>query len=242
MSPPHSIITKGLRGGGGSVYILSLHPSLVQNFPQNFIFKHLYSSLEESNRASYSHKWMENVTFYPDLQRLVKQRRRYNNNNNITNNISSLETVGLRVPAQYIRDSLCSMSAIQATIVFLLDVLQLLMLFVRMLTYLEPKRFLLIMFYNCTFIINKMLIVFNINLCTYFFFHRIMVGVISLLSQRYRQPCFVFCLCACVCFVSLFACAFFINGLWTVNKQGFELNYPRGLSLLFTGLLSSLEY
>jgi hypothetical protein len=51
---------------------------------------------------------------------------------------SVLETVGLRVPALYTTDfELCSMYVPQAKIVLLLDALQLLILFARMLAYLD---------------------------------------------------------------------------------------------------------
>jgi hypothetical protein len=60
-----------------------------------------------------------------------------------------LETVGLGVPALYIRDSLCSISALQVKI-GPLDMLQLLMLFEGALLYLEPKLFPSIICYNDT--------------------------------------------------------------------------------------------
>jgi hypothetical protein len=52
---------------------------------------------------------------------------------------------------------LCSVSVHQVKFVLLLDALQLIMLFVGMLTYLERKRHLLIIFYTGTFLIIKML-------------------------------------------------------------------------------------
>jgi hypothetical protein len=61
-----------------------------------------------------------------------------------------LETVGLRVPVRYINTFLCSVPAPIMKIV-LLDALQLLMLFVRTLTYLEPELIVLIIFYNYAF-------------------------------------------------------------------------------------------
>jgi hypothetical protein len=41
------------------------------------------------------------------------------------------------------------------------------MLFVEMLTYLEPELFLLIIFHSGTFVIIKILIVFDRNICVY---------------------------------------------------------------------------
>jgi hypothetical protein len=60
-----------------------------------------------------------------------------------------------------------SMSALQVKIVLFLDVFQVLMLFVRVLMYLEPKLFHLIILYSGTPIIIKVLIVFSMNV---FFF------------------------------------------------------------------------
>jgi hypothetical protein len=54
------------------------------------------------------------------------------------------------------------------------------MLFVGTLTYLEPKLFLLIIFYSGTFLTIKTLIVFNKNIYIHIFCHRIMVGMIAL--------------------------------------------------------------
>jgi hypothetical protein len=59
------------------------------------------------------------------------------------------------------------MSALQVKIALLLDALQMLMLFVGTLTYLEPKPFLLIIFYDNTSLIIKILIVFNKNVRIY---------------------------------------------------------------------------
>lgn len=73
-----------------------------------------------------------------------------------------LETAGLRHPAWHIRDfsffDVCSSKKI------LLVALQLLMLFVRILTYFEPKLFLLITFCNGTFLSVRMLIIFSMNI------------------------------------------------------------------------------
>jgi hypothetical protein len=79
--------------------------------------------------------------------------------------------------------------------------LQLLMLFLGMLMYLEPKLFLLIIFYNLYLFINYK----NFNCTQYLFmyvsFHCIMVGMTAqiewLLSKCCMLPCFV---CVCVCF------------------------------------------
>jgi hypothetical protein len=69
------------------------------------------------------------------------------------------------------------MFALQVKTVLLLDVLQLLILFVGMLTYLEPKRFLLIIYHNGTFNYK------NINcIQEECFFYRIMAGVIVLME------------------------------------------------------------
>jgi hypothetical protein len=91
-------------------------------------------------------------------------------------------TVGLKVPDRYTcsKDIPFSVSAFLIKITFLLEVLQLLMLFVWTLTYLEPKFFTYIIFYTGTFLIIRILIVFNINSFIYFFPHRIMVGTIAL--------------------------------------------------------------
>jgi hypothetical protein len=53
---------------------------------------------------------------------------------------------------------LCSVSALLVKIALVLGALQLLMLFVETLKYLEPKLFLLIIFYNDGFLIVKILI------------------------------------------------------------------------------------
>jgi hypothetical protein len=70
------------------------------------------------------------------------------------------------------------MSAFQAKIALLLSALQLLMLFVGTLMYLEPKLFFLIIFYSGTFLIIKILIAFNMYV--YIFYRRIMVDVTAL--------------------------------------------------------------
>jgi hypothetical protein len=80
---------------------------------------------------------------------------------NISSKLSPLfETAAHHAPAWYIRDfsefSVCCSSKN----CHLLNVLQLLLMFVGMLTYLEPELFLLIMFYNGTFLIGNVLIVF----------------------------------------------------------------------------------
>jgi hypothetical protein len=76
---------------------------------------------------------------------------------------SLLKTVGLQVPVQYIRHFfLCSMSALRVKIVLLLDMLQIPMLFVGALSNLEPKMFLLVVFYSGTFLSVKIFIVFNL--------------------------------------------------------------------------------
>jgi hypothetical protein len=58
---------------------------------------------------------------------------------------------------------LCSMSALQAKVVRLLDALQLLILFAGTLTYLETKRFLSVILYSGTFLIINIFVVFNMN-------------------------------------------------------------------------------
>jgi hypothetical protein len=58
---------------------------------------------------------------------------------------------------------LCPVSAFQGKIVLLLDALQLLMLFVVTLAYLERKLFFLVIFYNYTSLIIKILIVLKLN-------------------------------------------------------------------------------
>jgi hypothetical protein len=80
---------------------------------------------------------------------------------------------------------LCTMSAFPVKIAPLLDVLQLLMFFVPTLTYLVSNMLVLIIFYNVTFLIIKILIAFKMNvfMCMYiyiyFFSHSLMVGVIE---------------------------------------------------------------
>jgi hypothetical protein len=69
-----------------------------------------------------------------------------------------LETVGLQVPARYVRHfSLFNVCSSRKT-VFLLDALQLLKLSV-----IWNQHFLAAIFYNGTFIIIKMILVFNTN-------------------------------------------------------------------------------
>lgn len=77
---------------------------------------------------------------------------------------SLLETVSLRVLAQYIREySIC---ALLVKIVLSLDSLQLIMS-VGTLTYLETKLFLRIIIYNCT---SSLLIITILKINVYFFF------------------------------------------------------------------------
>jgi hypothetical protein len=80
---------------------------------------------------------------------------------------SVLEIVGLRVPARYIRDFHCSMSAFQVKIVPLLDEHQLLMLFRRTLTYSEPETFTLIIFIICITIIIIAIILLSLLHCLF---------------------------------------------------------------------------
>jgi hypothetical protein len=78
------------------------------------------------------------------------------------------------------------MSALQEKIFLLLDALQLLMLFVSSLTYLESKRFLFIIFCNCTFLINQILLKFKINIRMYIYFvfsQHTRIGVTTLIKQ-----------------------------------------------------------
>jgi hypothetical protein len=67
------------------------------------------------------------------------------------------------------------MSALLVQILLLPDELQLLMLLVATLTRLETRLFLLIIFYDGTFLIIKILIIFNMNT----FSHYVMVDVIT---------------------------------------------------------------
>lgn len=94
---------------------------------------------------------------------------------------------------------------------YCLDVLQLLMLFVRTLINVEPKWFLFIIFYNSTFIIIKILIEFNMNLYV-LLPHYIMAALIELLllSKRYQLSSFV-----CMCFVSFFCSCLLYN--WALS-------------------------
>jgi hypothetical protein len=91
------------------------------------------------------------------------------------------------------------MFALLLELVPLISALQKMMLFVGTSSYMEPNLLLLIMFENATFLIIKILFVFNINICILPFPHRIMVGVITLievlLRKLFKLPCFVFCLC-----------------------------------------------
>jgi hypothetical protein len=80
---------------------------------------------------------------------------------------SLLKTVGLGVPARYIRAFLCSVFVLQVQTV-LLNVLQLPM-FSETFTYLEPEWFALIIFHNGIFLLIKILIIFSINICKYIF-------------------------------------------------------------------------
>jgi hypothetical protein len=56
------------------------------------------------------------------------------------------------------------MPSLKVNIVSLLDVPQLLMLFVATLIYLKTKQFILIMFYNGTFLVTEILIIFETNI------------------------------------------------------------------------------
>jgi hypothetical protein len=90
---------------------------------------------------------------------------------------------------------LCSVSAPLVKIVLVPDALQLLMLFVRTLMYLEPKLFVVI-FYNGTFLITKILMYL---ICMYVYYSCcIMVGVITQtkLYCLFVIRCFILsCLC-----------------------------------------------
>jgi hypothetical protein len=76
--------------------------------------------------------------------------------------------------------------------------LQLLILFARTLTYLEPKLFLLTVFYNNTLLIIKIVILFQMNVlvCILIFSRHLMAGMIALvkllLSKWWKLSCFVF--------------------------------------------------
>jgi hypothetical protein len=83
----------------------------------------------------------------------------------------------LQKTVQYSRDCLYSVSVRRVQIFLLVHALKLLMLFVRTLTYFEPKVSLLVIFYNGTFSIIKIFIVFSMN--THIISHPIMVGVIA---------------------------------------------------------------
>jgi hypothetical protein len=61
---------------------------------------------------------------------------------------------------------LCPMSTLQVKIGRLLGSLQLIILFVETLKYLEPKLLLFTVFFSGTFLIIKILSVFNINIVT----------------------------------------------------------------------------
>jgi hypothetical protein len=74
-----------------------------------------------------------------------------------------LEIIGLRVLPWYIPDFSVPSLTLKVKVVVLLDAPQLLMLFARAPTYLEPKLFLLIVFYNGTFLIIEILIIFKMN-------------------------------------------------------------------------------
>jgi hypothetical protein len=109
------------------------------------------------------------------------------------------------------------MSALQVNTVLLLDALQLLMLFVRTLTYLEPKLLLLILFYNGTFLLIKILCVFNVDVYIYFS-HRIIDGMIILtgfLLLSNDTNCLV--LSFVHVSVSLFVHAYFTVILWAAE-------------------------
>jgi hypothetical protein len=76
-----------------------------------------------------------------------------------------------------------------------LDMLQLLLLLVRTMTHMEPRRFFLILLHNDTYLIIKLLTVFKLNI--YVLSHRITVGAIAvmelfLLCKWYKLPYFAF--------------------------------------------------
>jgi hypothetical protein len=91
------------------------------------------------------------------------------------------------------------------------------MLFVGTLTYLKSKRLLFNVFYNGTFLIMQIIIVFNMNIyiyirrCDYTYW-------MFILSKLYQLPCFFVYLC--VCFVSCFWSCLLHNwplGYWASN-------------------------
>jgi hypothetical protein len=105
----------------------------------------------------------------------------------------------------------------------LLDAIQLLMLFVGTVTYLEPRLFLLILFHNVSFLIIKLLIVLIINVCIYFFSYCVMIGVIPLLEllefpKRYNTSRKVLSFVGSVCLFFSLARAHFIIGLWATAE------------------------
>lgn len=108
-----------------------------------------------------------------------------------------LETLGLRVPDRYSKD-FALVNASHVKTVPLLDVIHLLMLFVGTLTHLESKLFRLVLFYNVTFLIIKILTVLIINQCIHFFSYCVMIGVTAFLEflefpKRYKLASFVYC-------------------------------------------------
>jgi hypothetical protein len=96
----------------------------------------------------------------------------------------------------------------------------LLILFVRALTYLETRLFLLSMFHNGTFLIiwNINLYGKNVRVCVIIYLSRnIMVGAtsfieINIMSKLYKFPCFAFCLYVFY-FVSFFGSCLFHTGI-----------------------------
>jgi hypothetical protein len=83
---------------------------------------------------------------------------------------------------------LCSMSAPQVKIFPLLDSLQLLM-FAGTMTYLEPKLFLLIIFYNGSFYILKYSLYATCMYRIQIFSHPLLAGAIRLLHFYYCPSC-----------------------------------------------------
>jgi hypothetical protein len=93
---------------------------------------------------------------------------------------------------------LCLISALVLQIVLLLDTLQLLMLFVRTLAYLEAKLFLLIL-HNCSSqLLIITLIIFIIN--AYIYPHRSWYECTNCMIAKIIQVS-SFCLCVCVSFL-----------------------------------------
>jgi hypothetical protein len=147
---------------------------------------------------------------------------------------------------------LSSTSAFERDIIIVLDALQLLILFLWTLPWLETKLFtrILLIFNSSLFLITKTLIVFSMNVCRsmfVYFSRRTMVGMIALnemlLSKWHKFPCFVFRSCLYNCFVSFF-CSCWIYNLplsCSVSTQVFFLyffNCIFTIYSLFFGVLS----